>query len=235
VTGNYAWLNWITIVIAIAALPDSVLGNVLPWTSTGLAASAPWFGVTVVLLAVVVAGLSYWPVRNLMGRRQMMNYSFNTLHLVNTYGAFGSVTRSRDEVVIEGTTDEEPDAGSTWQEYEFRGKPGDPRRLPPQVAPYHLRLDWLMWFLPLSPVYGEAWFVRFLGRLLVNDPLVLGLVRMNPFPHRPPTVVRARLYRYRFSTWRERRASGAWWVRELDGEYFPALRLQPSGDIGRAW
>jgi hypothetical protein len=29
-------------------------------------------------------------------------------------------------------------------EYEFKGKPGDPRRRPPQVAPYHLRLDWLM-------------------------------------------------------------------------------------------
>jgi hypothetical protein len=235
VTGNYAWLNWITIVVAIAALPDSVLGNVLPWASTGLAAPAPWFGIMVVLLAVIVAVLSYWPVRNLMGRRQMMNYSFNTLHLVNTYGAFGSVTRSRDEVVIEGTTDDEPDAGSTWREYEFKGKPGDPRRLPPQIAPYHLRLDWLMWFLPLSPIYGEAWFVRFLGRLLVNDPLVLGLIRTNPFPDRAPTVVRARLYRYHFSTWSERRASGAWWVRELIGDYFPALRLQPSGEIGRAW
>ena len=233
VTGNYAWLNWVTIVVTIAALPDSILGAVLPWATTSSAAPA-WFAGVVVLLAGLVAVLSYWPVRNLMGRRQMMNYSFNTLHLVNTYGAFGSVTRSRDEVVIEGTTDEEPDPESIWEEYEFKGKPGDRGRMPPQVAPYHLRLDWLMWFLPLSPIYGEAWFVRFLGRLLVNDPLVLGLIRRNPFPDRPPAVIRARLYRYRFSTWAERRASGAWWVRELIGEYFPALRLQAGGQIGRA-
>jgi hypothetical protein len=106
--------------------------------------------------------------------------------------------------------------------------------MPPQVAPYHLRLDWLMWFLPLSPIYGEGWFVRFLGRLLMNDPLVLSLIRSNPFPDRPPAVIRARLYRYRYSTWAERRASGAWWVRELIGDYFPALRLQPTGEIGRA-
>ena len=233
VTGNYAWLNWVTIVVTIAALPDSIIGVVLPWANSPAAAPA-WFTGIVVLVGTLVAVLSYWPVRNLLGRRQMMNYSFNTLHLVNTYGAFGSVTRSRDEVVIEGTTDEDPGATSTWREYEFKGKPGEARRMPPQVAPYHLRLDWLMWFLPLSPIYGEAWFVRFLSRLLVNDPLVLGLIRRNPFPDRPPTVIRARLYRYRFSTWAERRTSGAWWVRELIGEYFPALRLQPSGDIGRA-
>jgi hypothetical protein len=234
VTGNYAWLNWVTIVVTIAALPDSILGGILPWAGSGLAQPAPWFTFLVVLLGLLVAILSYWPVRNLMGQRQMMNFSFNTLHLVNTYGAFGSVTRSRDEVVIEGTTDDMPHAGSSWREYEFNGKPGDPRRLPPQVAPYHLRLDWLMWFLPLSPIYGEGWFVRFLGRLLVNDPLVLALIRTNPFPDRPPAVIRARLYRYRYSTWAERRTSGAWWVRELIGEYFPALRLQPSGEIGRA-
>ena len=32
-----------------------------------------------------------------------------------------------------------------------RPSPATPRRLPPQVAPYHLRLDWLMWFIPISP------------------------------------------------------------------------------------
>jgi hypothetical protein len=235
VTGNYAWLNWITIVVTVAALPDSILGAVLPWASTALPQPAPWFAFTVVALTSVVVVLSYWPVRNLLGQRQMMNYSFNTLHLVNTYGAFGSVTRHRDEVIIEGTADVEPTAASTWREYEFKGKPGELRRMPPQVAPYHLRLDWLMWFLPLSPLYGEAWFVRLLERLLSNDPLILGLLRRNPFPDEPPAVIRARLYRYRYTTWAERRASGAWWSRELIGEYFPALRLRSTGGVGQAW
>jgi uncharacterized membrane protein YhdT len=235
VTGNYAWLNWVTIVITIAALPDSIVGAALPSSSPGLAPMPPWFALSVIALAAVVAVLSYWPVRNLLGRRQMMNYSFNTLHLVNTYGAFGSVTRSREEVIIEGTTDAKPHVESTWREYEFRGKPGDVTRLPPQVAPYHLRLDWLMWFLPLSPIYGEGWFVPFLERLLANDPLITGLLRRNPFSDRPPAVIRARLYHYRYSTWAERRASGAWWVRELSGDYFPALRLSSAGEVARAW
>ena len=69
--------------------------------------------------------LSYWPVRNLFGRHQLMNFSFNRLHLVNTYGAFGSVTRRRKEVVLEGAEVERP-AEADWREYEFYGKPGDP-------------------------------------------------------------------------------------------------------------
>ncbi|QNG20893.1 lipase maturation factor family protein [Rhodococcus triatomae] len=35
----------------------------------------------------------------------------------------------------------------------------------------------------------------------------------EPPAARPPAHVRARMYRYRFSTRRERREAGAWWVR----------------------
>jgi hypothetical protein len=179
----------------------------------------------VVLLAAVVVVLSYWPVRNMAGPGQAMNASFNPLHLVNTYGAFGSVSRRRYEVVVEGTDAALPDDGD-WREYEFWGKPGDPRRLPPQVAPYHLRLDWLMWFLPLSPAYGEGWFVSFLARLLENDAHTLRLLRKNPFPAAPPTYVRARLFLYEFATRPERRSSGAWWRRTPVGDFVSPVRLR---------
>ncbi|HEV8545620.1 MAG TPA: lipase maturation factor family protein, partial [Candidatus Limnocylindrales bacterium] len=102
-------------------------------------------------------------------------------------------------------------------------KPDDPRRLPPQVAPYHHRLDWLLWFIPLSPVYGGEWFVRFLVRLLEGDRATLRLLRGNPFPDAPPKQIRVRLFRYRFSTWAEWRQTGAWWVRSYVGEYIPPV------------
>ena len=155
-----------------------------------------------------------------------MNANFNQLHLVNTYGAFGSVSRNRDEVIVEGTDAAAIEPDATWREYEFKGKPGDVRRLPPQFAPYHLRLDWLMWFLPLSSRYGERWFVPFLIKLLEGDRPTLALLRSNPFPDAPPRFVRARLYRYRFTTAAERRASGAWWSRTLIGEYMPPVTLR---------
>jgi hypothetical protein len=226
VSGNYAWLNWITIVILAAALPNWLLDPILP-IQEGVVGLPPaiFQGITIGL-TVLVAVLSYWPVRNMLGRRQIMNFSFNPLHIVNTYGAFGSVTRNRDEVVVEGTDEADPTAATAWREYEFRGKPGDPRRRPPQFAPYHLRLDWLMWFLPLSPGYGETWFIRLLDALLRNEPAIVRLLRRNPFADAPPAVVRARLYRYRFTTWNERRRTGAWWSRELIGEFMPPIALR---------
>ena len=62
-------------------------------------------------------------------------------------------------------------------------------------------------------------------KLLQNDSATLKLLRRNPFPHGPPAFVRARLYRYRFSTARERRQTGQWWMRDLVGDYVPPVRL----------
>ena len=42
-------------------------------------------------------------------------------------------------------------------------------------------------------------------------------------------LVRARLYRYRFTTPAERRQTGAWWSRDLVGDYLPPLRLDRLG------
>jgi hypothetical protein len=218
-SGNFSWLNAITMVLAFAAI--DLTGSPPELTAPG------WHQVVVVAVAVVVLVLSWWPVRNLVGRRQAMNASFNQLHLVNTYGAFGSVTKVRYEVVVEGTAD--PTGAGGWREYGFKGKPGDVRRRSRQVAPYHLRLDWLMWFAALSPAYADAWFGPFLLRLLEGDQPTLRLLGHNPFVDGPPALVRARRYRYRFTTRAERKASGAWWERTLVGEFAPAVSLAAAG------
>ena len=64
-------------------------------------------------------------------------------------GAFGSVSKTRYEVLLQGTRDELPTADAEWREYDFVAKPGAPERRPPLLSPYHLRLDWLLWFLPV--------------------------------------------------------------------------------------
>jgi hypothetical protein len=232
VTGNYSWLNWITIVALIAGISDSSIRMLVPPLAPALPAPIDtplWFVAATICFAIVVVVLSYWPVRNLLSSRQAMNRSFNAWHLVNTYGAFGSVTRTRYEVIVEGTEDDDASDKASWREYDFKAKPGDLRRVPPQVAPYHLRLDWLMWFIPISPAYAGDWFVRFLYRLLEADQPTLRLLRRDPFGGRRPTYVRARLFHYRFSTFRELRETGSWWVRRPVSELVPAIRLDTLG------
>ncbi len=226
-SGNFAWLNWLTILLALSALDGSRVAGVLPLPRPPALAAAPgWFeGVVLAAVALVVV-LSYWPARNLLSRGQVMNYSFNRLHLVNAYGAFGSVSRVRAEVVVEGTDEAEPTGRTVWREYGFKGKPGEVGRLPRQWAPYHLRLDWQLWFAALSPAYAQEWFLPFVARLLENDRATLRLLRTNPFPDAPPTHVRAWLYRYRYTDWRELRDTGDWWRRTPVREFLPPVSLR---------
>ena len=228
-SGNFAWLNWLTIVLAASVVDDRAVS--LGLAAPRFAASPGWFEGLVIALTAVVAALSYLPARNLVSRIQLMNASFDPLHLVNTYGAFGSVTRRRYEIVVEGTSDTAVTGRTQWREYEFRGKPGDPRRWPRQFAPYHLRLDWLMWFAALSSRYADPWLPRFLQALLTGQRPVLALLRSNPFPDEPPTFVRARLYRYRYTSWPELRRTGACWERTFQREYAPPVTLRSENRV----
>jgi hypothetical protein len=233
VTGNFAWLNWLTVVLAFSTFDDDVLTALL---GVDVPAVAP---VPLPLLAfvagvtVLVLALSYYPVANMVSSRQRMNASFDPLHIVNTYGAFGSITRTRYEIVVQGTHEETLDGETDWRTYEFPGKPTDPSRRPPQVAPSHLRLDWQLWFAAMSPSPARhPWFVHLLAKLLEGDEAVRRLLREDPFGNEPPTHVRALRYRYRYTTPAERAETGDWWQRERVGTYFgpvavddPQLRL----------
>jgi hypothetical protein len=180
------------------------------------------------VLAAIVGILSIPPAVNLLSSRQAMNASFEPMHLVNTYGAFGSITRTRKEIVLEGTSDSTLSDATVWREYEFKGKPGDPARRPRQLAPYHLRLDWLMWFAAMSEPQDYEWFAPLLTALLRGDPAVLSLFERNPFPGRPPRYMRAQYYTYTFTTPEERQRTGRWWNRTLSGIYYPPVTLPPA-------
>jgi len=231
-SGNFAWLNWLTIVLALSVFDDHTARLVLPGLTAPRPAAAPgWYEGLVLAATALVVVLSWQPARNLISRDQLMNSSFDPLHLVNTYGAFGGITRRRYEIVIEGTGDPAPTGASEWREYQFRGKPGEPHRRPRQFAPYHLRLDWLMWFAALSPRYAEPWLPGFLQALLAGEAPVLRLLRSNPFADAPPVWVRAQLYRYRYTSWPELRATGAWWQRSFEREYLAPVTLRAKNRV----
>jgi hypothetical protein len=240
ISGNYSWLNWLTVVLGISALDDRVLRVAVPLAAPVPVARPLPFEILLYVLALGTVLLSIRPVQNLFSKNQAMNYSYNPLHLVNTYGAFGNVGKERYEIVMEGTSERVITPHTQWREYGFKAKPGDPKRTPPQVAPYHLRLDWLIWFLPFSvAVMGDGirvhgyslWFLRFVQKLLSGDSDILRLMGKNPFPDRPPKFVRALFYRYRYTDRKQRRETGAWWVRQLLGVYLQPVSLEMLRDV----
>ena len=89
------------------------------------------------------------------------------------------------------------------------------------------RLDWQMWFAALSgDCRTQPWFLAFERRLLEGSPEVLGAPPRQPVPRRAAALLRARLYRYRFTGPGER----AWWRREEVGWFCPPVRVNPGMD-----
>lgn len=231
-TGNYGFFNVQALALGLWLLDDEALRRVLPldagtpprprrWWQTGvsMALAAP---VMVLGTAEVLRRFEWWTRRpeRIQGALGWLESRARPLRSVNPYGLFSVMTVERPEILVEGSND-----GEHWKEYPFRYKVGDVARPPSQVAPHQPRLDWQMWFAALGA--PSSWFISFLGRLLEGSPEVLGLLEGNPFPDKPPRMVRAVLYDYKMVDLEEHRRTGTWWTRERLGLYVPPLSLAP--------
>jgi len=227
-SGNLSFLNWLTIVPALACLDDGFWSKILPrrlvrkahYAAENSIVSKPalrtaWF------VTAVIGILSLKPIVNMLSPGQVMNTSFDALDLVNTYGAFGTVGMERLNVVFEGTMSNDTTDKADWKPYIYKGLPVALDKQPPQVAPYQSRLDWQMWFAAMSTPDEYTWTYNLVWKLLHNDPRVVSLFASNPFPDRPPRYVRAVLYRYVFAE--ADNPEGLWWNRERIDIWIPAL------------
>jgi len=228
-SGNLSFLNWLTIIPALACMDDGFWAKLLPrrLAEKAIAADAsaepsPPMNITVWVVTAIVCLLSIQPAFNILSPNQVMNTSYDPLNLVNTYGAFGSVGTERLNIVFEGTSDSIPDDKANWKEYPYKGLPVAPDKRPPQVAPYHLRFDWQMWFAAMSTPDEYPWTLTLISKLLHNDPTALSLFAGNPFPDKPPRYIRAVLYRYKFALPGD--PQHLWWTRQRVGDpWLPAM------------
>jgi predicted DCC family thiol-disulfide oxidoreductase YuxK len=241
-TGNYCFFNLLTIALCLLLIDDSVAASLcrgvllhrVPDTARqrrgyNCALPLPDRLCSFAAIAVIITTLPIdawliftafkpdadWPrpLVAIYGRLQ-------SFRIVNGYGLFRVMTKDRDEIVIEGSAN-----GIEWLPYEFKWKPGDVMRAPGWCAPHQPRLDWQMWFAALGSYRENPWFGRLIVRLLEGSRDVSRLLATNPFPLEPPRYVRASFYRYRFTTLREHRETGAWWKREQLREYLPTVSV----------
>ena len=224
-TGNYGFFNYLSLAVCLFVLDDRHLSwaarrfgwtiavsqrRAFPrWQTAFLSAVAA----VLIPMSVVLFAPFYRPLASLGEPLAPLNAAFGPFRSLNTYHLFATMTLMRYEVVIEGSDD-----GTTWLPYEFRYKAGDPKRPPPFVAPHQPRVDFQLWFLLLrGRVAHEQYFNTLLTRLFQAPHAVAPLFSHDPFPDTPPRFIRLAFYRYRFTDCDTRRASGAWWQRELLG------------------
>ena len=245
VSGNLSFFNWLTILPALACFDDRFWRALLPTflrSSAMEARLAPQPSRQMDGLAwcvvVIVGFLSIQPAINLLGYHfdrsgllvdgQAMNTSYDPLHLVNSYGAFGSVGKQRPVIVFEGTDSADPDTATDWKEYPYVGSPWDPKQAPPFIAPYQPHLDWQLWFAAMASPDYYPWTFNLVWKMLHNDPATLSLFAANPFPDHPPKYIRAVLYNYHFAPLGN--PDHAYWTRDRLGLWLPAYSVD-SADL----
>jgi len=231
-TANYTFLNYLVLFLGVLLLDDAFLARLrLKVPAAEVAAAPTWriAGAAVALGWILYSTLIVFP--GLPGR-SIPSILFLPaeialpLRIANRYGLFAVMTTERDEIEFQGSRD-----GTRWKTYRFRYKPQDPREAPGIYAPYQPRFEWNLWFASLGSWRQSPFVLATEVRLLENEPSVLRLFRKSPFGRRPPRFLRARLWRYWFTTEQEKRRSGAWWNREELGPWGPMLERLPNGRI----
>jgi predicted DCC family thiol-disulfide oxidoreductase YuxK len=229
-TGSYNWFNLLTMLLCLFLFDDRALRRLMPdGFPAAIEALAPRPGrgatIAAALAALIVVpigvNLVYAPLagRNLPVAGAMTE-TLAPLLIVNPYGLFATTTTTRPVIVIEGSDDNQ-----AWREYALPYLPGPVTRAPTWNVPYQPRLDWQLWFAAYGSAAQHRWVERIVQRLLEGSPAVLALFAENPFAARPPKYVRALLHDYRFADARSPGEHPEWWVRRLDGVYYPPTSL----------
>ena len=244
VSGNLSFFNWLTILPAWACFDDRFWRWIAPtWLRSNAMearlAAKPHTPMMVTSWCVfgLLCLLNILPLLNIFDLHfdrnwdlvegQAMNTSYDPLHLANSYGAFGTVGKERDQIVIEGTDSDDPDNTADWKEYPTVGQPWDPMRRPPFVAPYQPHLDWQLWFAAMATPEYYPWTYNLVWKLLHNDPDTLSLFAGNPFPDHPPKYVRAVLYIYHFAPLDD--PQHRYWIRDRQFLWLPAYSVDSPG------
>lgn len=229
VTGNYTFFNLLTGALCFWLIPDVWWQKLLDKLSWEVAMQDPAVSLNPAAAGVfgILALLSlYWCTRFLLPDavhrlvHPVLRYT-QAFHISNSYGLFANMTKTRPEIVIEGSND-----GENWKEYEFKYKPGDLTRRPPVIEPFQPRLDWQMWFAALGAFRDSPFVYNLMVRLLEGAPETLAFFSHNPFAAEPPRFIRARLYEYKFTSPSEIFQEGKWWNRELMGDFSPVYQRQ---------
>lgn len=249
-TNNFGWLNLASIALAVVLLDDQMLvglarrvrlrrlGDFLAARVTAVSALVigPWprwglrvaLGVhlllTVFFYVVAPARIPLESVPTVISRPVIL--LFAGFRSANNFPLFGTIQTTRHEVEFLGSND----GGETWRSYDSRYQAQRVDRMGPFIAPWYPRLDAVL-ARDLATKGDPAIHQAVASHLLRRDPDLLKIFRRDPFPDRPPTMIRMPIYRLRFTDAQTLRATGHYWHKDYVGEYAPVMFLNERGEI----
>ena len=227
-TGNLSYLNHMTAFQSVILIHNKYLEPIFGSPIQQESSSVLWYVLAsipaLIFLLLQVFNLIQTFVPTLWFQKILV--ALQHFHICYPHGIFAVMTTVRNEIILEGSDD-----GVNWKEYEFYHKPGDLKKRPARISPYQPRLDWQAWFLPFRSVMHQVWFQLFLIKILEGAPLVLKLLKNNPFPEKPPKYIRVLMYDYVYTTREEKKRSGHWWKRTLVGESVRPFSLTGKKEI----
>lgn len=151
---------------------------------------------------------------------------FAELRSANGYSLYRNFESAHFQIDFEGSND----SGRTWRTYELRHMPQQPDLRPEFSAPWFPRFEVALQ-LESSRPGKRSMVVLTAAHLLMSNPAVLPLFARNPFPDRPPTIIRMRRYRLAFTDPETLRRTGRYWRKEYAGDYQPPMILTSEGKL----
>lgn len=135
----------------------------------------------------------------------------------NPYALFGMIPKYRLEIGIQGSVD-----GIDWQKYRFKIRPDNVKTPPIGYAPHHWRLDHQMYYESFrirdvelhekhSFFLGVRWIPGLIREILNGNSDVTSLFALNPFPNKPPQLIRFTYDYYEFTRNTEMQQTGNYW------------------------
>jgi TPR repeat protein len=240
---NFGWLNTAAIGMGLLLLDDRMLAaaaNKLRWRAASQAlANTPqperapppgWLGRYALPAALglhFAVTLYYSAVACGLPDAAAMKpvAAFRSANGYYLYAGFGSAHYMID---FEGSND----GGRTWRTYPYRHLPQFVDRAPRFTAPWFPRFENTVFFE--SERQGKTSVIPATAlKLLARHPDVMHLFAGDPFPDRPPTVIRMRRYRLVLTDVATHRRTGHYWRKEFAGDYLPGYCLLEGGKVAQ--
>lgn len=252
-TCNFGWLNTASIALGLLLLDDQMLigaawrlrlnrpGEKIAASAARVRPPAPliawrrWALGVVLWTHFVVTIVVFWTATTLPFNAAIDRFSYPVKQIFTGMGSANAfLLYSRlDPFHFVAEFVGSNDGGVTWRPYEFRYFPQALDRMPPFIAPRFPRFEATLQVQAAVRDQASTLYASVATRLLERNPDVIKLFARDPFPDKPPQLIRTPGYEYSFTDYATWRTQGRFWQRTYLGEYQPMLYLLPDGRVAK--